>query len=281
MNSIEIETTLPTSSRDLRLAIYQGRFFTLDATEATRAIVAKTRRIMNEVFAEPDDLQRVQASLPPEQFKKGLADIGARINREVDEYVQIMRAMLSERGFDPTEHGLAPPILRVAGADLPSDTQAYFAHRDTWYGNSYSQINWCVALFDIAMEHSFAFHPDCFDKSVDNDSERFDYDDFIRRAGAEKYQGELVYPRALDMSKIGLPHRFSLRAGQVLLFSGAHLHRTMPNTTQATRFSLDFRSVCLREHEEGVGAPNVDSRCTGSVLIHYIKPAPLAHTPAP
>jgi hypothetical protein len=267
-----METVAPSSSRDLRLAIYRGRFFKLDATQATRAIVARTRRIMNEVFSEPADLQSVQAELPAEEFKKGLAEIGTRINREVDDYVQIMRTMLRERGFDPAQHGLAPPILRAAGGNLPSDPQAYFAHRDTWYGNSYSQINWCVALFDIALEQSFAFHPDFFDNPVKNDSECFDYDDFIRRAGADKYQGELVYPRALEMSEIGQPHRFSLQAGQVLLFSGAHLHRTMPNTLGKTRFSLDFRSVCLREHDEGVGAPNVDGRCTGSVLIHYVKP---------
>ncbi len=235
---------------------------------------------MSEVFSNPEDLQNMQASLPVEEFRKRLADIGTKINDNVGAYIPLMRALLRERGFDPAEHGLAPPILRTAGDKVPSDEQAYFAHRDTWYGNSYAQINWCVALFDIAPEQSFAFYPDVFNKPVENDSEQFDYDDFLKRAGADQYQDALTYPRALNRAAVGEPHHFSLKAGEVLLFSGAHLHSTMPNTLPKTRFSLDFRSVCLRDHEEDTGAPNTDSRCTGTVMIHYVKPDQFAATAA-
>jgi hypothetical protein len=52
---------------------------------------------------------------------------------------------------------------------------------------------------------------------------------------------------------------------------GAHFHQTRKNATGRTRFSLDFRTVDLADHEAGVGAPNVDNRSTGSTVRDYVR----------
>jgi len=66
---------------------------------------------------------------------------------------------------------------------------------------------------------------------------------------------------------------FSCKAGEILLFSGAHLHRTLPQALDRTRFSLDARLVHLVDHAQGLGAPNVDGRSRGSALRDYEMPA--------
>ena len=54
--------------------------------------------------------------------------------------------------------------------------------------------------------------------------------------------------------------------GGILMFSGAQLHTTVPNTSGKTRFSIDFRTVNRNDVEPGAGARNVDSECTGTTL---------------
>ena len=54
--------------------------------------------------------------------------------------------------------------------------------------------------------------------------------------------------------------------GGLILFSGAQLHETVPNTTDLARYSIDFRTVHLDDVIAHRGAPNVDSRCTGTTM---------------
>ena len=48
--------------------------------------------------------------------------------------------------------------------------------------------------------------------------------------------------------------------GDVLLFSGAHLHSSVLNFTGKTRFSTEIRMVDAEDFSRGEGAPNVDGR---------------------
>jgi hypothetical protein len=47
--------------------------------------------------------------------------------------------------------------------------------------------------------------------------------------------------------------------GEILTFSGSHLHGTVPNDTEQTRFSIDFRLVHIADLLSRRGAVNVDS----------------------
>jgi hypothetical protein len=40
-----------------------------------------------------------------------------------------------------------------------------------------------------------------------------------------------------------------------------------------TRFSLDFRTVDLKDHKENIGAPNIDNFSRGSAMKQYIYPS--------
>ena len=67
--------------------------------------------------------------------------------------------------------------------------------------------------------------------------------------------------------------------GGMLLFAAAHLHSSIPNQTGETRFSIDFRVVNRKDLRARDGAPNVDSRCTGSPINDYLQGATLEHLP--
>ena len=46
--------------------------------------------------------------------------------------------------------------------------------------------------------------------------------------------------------------------GSMVVFSGAHAHAGVPNSTGLTRISLETRSVWIEDVRQGLGAPNVD-----------------------
>jgi hypothetical protein len=58
--------------------------------------------------------------------------------------------------------------------------------------------------------------------------------------------------------------------GGIIIFSGAQLHETVPNTTNVARYSIDFRTVHLDDVVGRRGAVNLDSRCTGTTMLGYI-----------
>jgi hypothetical protein len=64
-----------------------------------------------------------------------------------------------------------------------------------------------------------------------------------------------------------------------LVFSGAQLHSSVPNTSGKTRFSIDFRTVHSDDLAQRTGARNVDSACTGTVLREFKSVAGLEPLP--
>jgi hypothetical protein len=65
----------------------------------------------------------------------------------------------------------------------------------------------------------------------------------------------------------------------MILFSGAQMHSTVPNTSGSTRFSMDFRSVHAADLRKRRGAPNIDSACTGTVLREFMRVKDLEKLP--
>ena len=54
-----------------------------------------------------------------------------------------------------------------------------------------------------------------------------------------------------------------------MLFSGDQLHASIPNTTKATRYSIDFRTVDRADVLSGAGAPIADVAALGTSLRDF------------
>jgi hypothetical protein len=57
------------------------------------------------------------------------------------------------------------------------------------------------------------------------------------------------------------------------------MHSTVPNTSGKTRFSIDFRTVNIDDVKNKVGAPNIDSECTGTSLRDFMRGTDLSRMP--
>jgi hypothetical protein len=67
--------------------------------------------------------------------------------------------------------------------------------------------------------------------------------------------------------------RLVVEPGDLLCFSGAHLHASVPNTSGVTRFSLEARTVDVDDVASGRGGPNVDGQAPRVPLdwFHHIE----------
>lgn len=151
--------------------------------------------------------------------------------------------MFASGGLDPERVAFDPLRLRVVrhrDHENPLAAPVYHAHRDTWYAHPLALIAWWIPLDELAAPETFEFYPDHFAAPVDNDSEVFDYSDWVRdgwelKIGWQKLSAglEARYPQASPGASFGRAVGFSCGTADNLLFSGAHLHVTLPHPSAA------------------------------------------------
>jgi hypothetical protein len=125
-----------------------------------------------------------------------------------------------------------------------------------------------------------AFHPRYWDCHVKNGSQDFNYyrwnAESRKNAAQHIGQDTRVQPHAEEPVALTPELRLVVPPGGVIVFSGAQLHSTVPNTTNNVRWSIDFRTVNIDDVVGGRGAPNIDSAATGTSLRDFLRVADFA-----
>lgn len=85
-------------------------------------------------------------------------------------------------------------------------------------------------------------------------------------------QADDLHVRSELNSKALLQPVLGVEPGDVLLFSGAHLHGSALNGSGATRFSTETRLVFAHDSAAGLGAPLVDGDTDGPVQHMWFRP---------
>lgn len=252
--------------------IYSGGIILLPSTKASHDLIKATKRQVVDSFGP--DYRQAHTHLSDDKFFAKLITLKADVYN--DQNIRTLSArVISEYGFVLEGTFFDPPRLRANkhnGYLDPKAQAAFRSHRDTWYGNPQAQINWWLPLHDVTGADSFSFYPQFFDQPIANNSVEFDYDDWSTRVGFGNSQlGKGgPYPAPVNEPADHSAQSFNLAQGQVLLFSAAHLHRSNPNSTGLTRFSIDFRTVSEADTKASIGAPNVDNDSVGSSLRDYL-----------
>src|SRR5579864_932665 len=141
-----------------------------------------------------------------------------------------------------------------------------------------------MPVYDIEPGRAMALHPRYWATPIANSSETYNYAEWNAKSRFNAAQhvktDSRVQPRALEPLELDPQIRIVMPVAGTMVFSGAHLHSTVPNATGRTRFSIDFRTVHLDDAQEMRGAKNVDSKCTGTTMNDYLRGTDLSHLPA-
>jgi len=272
-------------SDDLRRAsLYAGDLFAFSPSESAEALCALARELSTDAFA-PHSPETAQEHMSPEDYVRILADLKPTFIHH-PRAKEFIRSMFTERGCDVEKTYFDVPRLRtMAHGEYLSAGLAYqfHPHRDTWFSAPYAQINWWLPVYSIESQNSMAFHPAYFAKAVKNGSSDYDYDEWNRtgrQQAAQQVRTETrKQPSPEEPIELDPQIRVVTPVGGALLFSAAHLHSTVPNTTTRTRFSVDFRTVNLDDLADGSSALNVDGDCTGTTLRDFLRASDLEPLP--
>src|SRR5262249_15886248 len=199
---------------------------------------------------------------------------------------QHIRGMLEELGCDMAKTHFDVPRMRTATSEnyLTSGiAYAFHPHRDTWYSAPMCQINFWMPIYPIQSANAMAFHSRYWSQPLRNGSPDFNYHEWNRpgrvEAGTHIKTDTRKHPKPEEPVELDPQLRLLPPVGGPIMFSGAQLHSTVPNDSGRTRFSIDFRTVHHDDVAGHIGAPNVDSECTGTTMRDYLRGTDLAHIP--
>ena len=282
MNSIYLDAQIGDDERRQRL--YTGDLFVYSPTPSSKALCEFAQQLSNEAFA-PHDPKKAQFALTPEEYAAVLAGLKPKfIHHETCK--TLIGSILKELGCDLEKTYFDVPRLRTATSDnfLTSGlAYAFHPHRDTWYSAPQCQINWWLPVYEIVPANCMAFHLKYWDHPIKNSSREYNYyrwNKESRGAAATQIKSDTrKQPHAEEPVELDPQIRLVCPVGGIILFAGAHLHSTVPNDSGYTRFSIDFRTVNADDVAEGIGAPNIDSQCTGTSLRDFLSGANLSRLP--
>jgi len=136
-------------------------------------------------------------------------------------------------------------------------------HRDSWGASIDAQLNWWAPIYLLTPERSMAFYPDYWQRPLANDTATWSIDEYIRERNLlPNKERKVPYSSVpLPTEQVDVSHvcPVMLEPGDLLCFASAHLHASVQNTTDRTRFSVEMRTVNINEVLAGYGAPNVDN----------------------
>ena len=274
MNAIQLNPSLNDEQRRTRL--YEGDLFLYSATAGSRALCDLAKTMACEAFA-PHAPEQAQFHLPVEKYVEILAQLKPAFIHH-PRCKELIRQIFEELGMEPDQSYFDVPRLRTMthGDYLKAGlAYAFHAHRDTWFSAPPAQINWWIPVYDICLENTIAFYPQYWSQPLQNSSRIYNYYRWnrdSRRAAAQQIKTETrQQPQAEETIDDAGQLRLVCEAGGIVLFSGAYLHATVPNTSGHTRFSIDFRTVHRGDVIAQRGAPNIDSACTGTSLRDFLR----------
>ncbi len=260
---------------------FAGDILLLTGRAGLLALAGHADGLLREAFGGLDP-QAAQFSLPVPEFIRVVGPAKSRFTNDRRTH-ELLAAALADLGCDPGETYFDLPRLRAvpSGGYLTAGVSyAYKAHRDTWYAHPQALVNWWMPVYPVLPESAMSIFPAHFAKPIANGSRGFDYGDWLanaRFAAASQVSAD-ARPHPLPEEPVDTAGelRVAGQGGDAMVFSGCQLHATVPNSSGRTRFSVDFRTVSLRDLREGRGPDNLDSEATGTTLGDFLRVSDLA-----
>lgn len=280
MNSIFYDAKV--SDQERRAGLYNGQLYVYSPRPSALELCDLARELAKAAFA-PYDPVEAQFHFPVERFAAILAELKPRFIHH-PECKRLLPLIFQDLGCSLEMTYFDVPRLRTSTSDnflTTGISYAFHPHRDTWYSAPQCQLNWWIPVFEVVPENVMAFHPHYWSHPVQNSSNVYNYAEWNRvsRYIASQQIGKdtRVQPRPQESMNLDPQIRVVLPVGGVLIFSGAQMHSTVPNTSGKTRFSIDFRTIHLGDAQSRTGAPNIDSACTGTSMGDFLRASDLTH----
>jgi len=249
--------------------VHAGDLLVFPAVPPLAAFCDRAEELIRDALG-PHDPTTAQSAMARDDFLAAVTALQRRY-REDRTQADLLRSALEYAGVDTDRTCWDHPYLRVLPS-TPLDsrrTGGLGAHRDTWSSNVYAQTNWWTPIFPLTAGRTIAFYPAYWASPLANTSAEWDLE-VLRAQGRAALP---LVPEATEPVDTSAELRVVVAPGDLLCFSGAHLHASVPNATDVTRFSVEVRSVHVDDVRSGRGAPNVDGAAPRVALEWFARMA--------
>ncbi len=244
--------------------LFAGHLLIYRSIPAMAQLIEETdqqlRRVLNgldPVFA--------QHQLAPEQFLELTGQAQTTFRTSAHNRALFFQALaqcgvdLSQTCYDHFPMRIVPSRQSHQGAM----TAAIGHHRDSWGSNIQSQQNWWAPIYPLESERSITFYPEYWQQPLANNTGQWRFTDYLESRNQSAAERQVAYPSApqpIEPVDESGAVKIMLQPGDVLNFASAHLHASAVNITQATRFSVEMRTVHIPDLHQQRQAPNVDNQ---------------------
>ena len=254
------------SASALRQQLFAGQIIEVKCLTALADFLNLCRQFVSE-RCSPYRPEHIHRQLAASDYSRWCADTqvafraDAAIHQSFGRLLGVSALNLGEPGdlyFDCLQLRIAAPV----GSQPRTRMAQVGLHRDTWGVGIDQQINLWAPITSLARNRTMGFYPDYWNRPLANTTDSWSFSAYRKAMQLVSPGLAPEYPSAPEArarpSSACLPVLPGL--GSMLLFSSAHLHRSIPNRSRLTRFSFETRIVNKLDIAAGIGAPNPDCR---------------------
>lgn len=257
---------IPSTARQLHDRIYAGEIIRFTDLQPMTTLVEYTRALLEDAL-HPWSPQLIHRHLShPEQierFAKIQNDFAgsAEVQQRWQDVVQSLGIAPDTLACDRLHLRFQPHCEPEQSTPRARTTATIAFHRDTWGSNIYAQTNWWAPIYPIAAGRTVALYPGLWQPPLGNSSADFDMRAILQRShrdGRNAVDADEAIPHLLEAIDPQEGIAVDIAPGSLIVFSGAHAHAGVGNSTGLTRISFETRSILIADLLAGLGAPNVD-----------------------
>jgi len=265
-----IQLDHPISDPQRAEQIFRGELLVFRQIPAMQQLIDRTDRLLRDKLGglEP---ARAQHQLSPEDFLQLSGEAQSEFRKSQwpkDLFFSALQQCgveLAKTFYDHFPLRVVPFDLNQDGSHNGAHRAAIGHHRDSWGANIHSQINWWAPIYPLEAERTIAFYPDYWDKPLANNTDSWRFENYLAERRKVPEERRSAYPSAPNpLETVDETHvlKMVIEPGDILCFASAHLHASVPNSTDATRFSVEMRTINRNDLQAGRSAPNVDNAAT-------------------
>ena len=228
-------------NEDIKKKIFNGKILILEGFISLNNILSLTKDYFHDFFGESIDnviKKKINKQINEKSIKEfqnfikdssEIRNFFIRFMKEVNFDIKDTYADKITFRYSPKKNEKSIGLLKPA---LP--------HRDTWASCIQNQINWWLPLHNVTKQNSIFFLPDYFSMNVLNNSGKWSFDEFKKKKNYPSSPYSNHEFKNKDFLKI------NLKVGQVLCFSGHHIHGSQIGGKR--RLNLETRTFCSKDN---------------------------------
>ena len=235
--------------------LFNGKIFVFQQSDLSLSLAQAIKKKITEKYS--GELESLHLIDKDEKISSDIVE--SLKNTEV--FRNLFKEFLSKIGFYQGNSYWDKFRVRVAPANNKfgyRESSRIGTHRDTWGTNIHQQINWWAPVSNINDTNTMIFYPEYFLKAVKNSTLTWDLNTYLEK----RKQNDFSYPSAPQLTE-DLPENaqilpVDIKPGEILCFSGSHLHSSSKEKSEITRISYEIRTICEDDLNNNLQAPNID-----------------------